>query len=71
VVFEKVLYLKINSINNSSLTKMTIDLYFMNISPPCRAVLMTAKHLNIEFNEKQIDLLNGEHLSPQFVKVII
>lgn len=44
-------------------------LYMTPISPPVRAVLMTAAELGVELEEKKIDLLNGEHKSPEFVKV--
>jgi glutathione S-transferase len=48
---------------------MAIDLYYMLESPPCRTVLMVAKHLNIELNLKNVDLEKGEHLKEEFVKV--
>ncbi len=48
---------------------MTIDLYLMRLSPPCRAVQMVAKQLNIDLNLKQLNLRNGEHLTPEFLKV--
>jgi glutathione S-transferase len=38
---------------------MPIDLYFVPPSPPCRAVIMAAKHLNIELNPKFVDLMKG------------
>jgi len=48
---------------------MTIDLYFMSLSPPCRAVIMVAKQLNIDLNLKTLNLRNGEHLTPEFLKI--
>jgi len=48
---------------------MTIDIYLMRLSPPCRAVLMVAKHLNIDLNLKPINLRNGEHLTPEYLKI--
>jgi len=48
---------------------MPIDLYYMLESPPCRTVLMVAKHLNIELNLKNVDLDKGEHLKEEFVKL--
>ncbi|CAG2171673.1 unnamed protein product, partial [Oppiella nova] len=48
---------------------MTIDLYVMNLSPPCRAVLMAVKQLNLTVNIKQIDLRKGEHLTPEYLKI--
>ncbi|RWS03615.1 Glutathione S-transferase 1:-like isoform C, partial [Dinothrombium tinctorium] len=48
---------------------MTIDFYYMIESPPCRAVLMTAKHLQISLNLKSLNLAKGEHLSDQFREI--
>ena len=48
---------------------MPIDLYYLPPSPPCRAVMMLAKHLGIHFNLKTVNVLKGEHLKPQFMKV--
>ena len=48
---------------------MPIDLYYMKMSPPVRAVHMALKHLNLDFNLKTLDLMKGEHLTPEFLKV--
>ena len=48
---------------------MPIDLYYYQLSPPCRAVLMTARHLNLDVNIKQVDLRKLEHLTPEYLKV--
>lgn len=48
---------------------MTIDLYYLPLSPPCRSIIMLAKTLNIELNLKKLDLFAGEHLKPDFLKV--
>jgi glutathione S-transferase len=48
-----------------------MDLYYCEASAPCRAVLLTAKALGIELNLKYIDVMAGEHLKPDFVKVRI
>lgn len=48
---------------------MTIDLYYMPLSPPCRSIQMLAKTLGIELNLKVVDLFAGEHLKPDFLKV--
>lgn len=44
---------------------MTIDLYYMPESPPCRAVEMVAAHLSIPLNLKYLDLSKGEHFTNQ------
>jgi len=48
---------------------MPIDLYSFQMSPPCRAVLMTAKQLNINLNVKTIDLTENQQLKPEFLKL--
>ena len=48
---------------------MTINLYYMLESPPCRTVLMVAKILGIDLNLKSIDLSKGEHLESDFVNL--
>ncbi|XP_054159051.1 glutathione S-transferase 1-like [Oppia nitens] len=49
--------------------KMVIDLYFVGPSPPCRAVMMAAKHLNINLNPKYVDLMKGEQKEEWFLKL--
>ncbi|CAG2158280.1 unnamed protein product [Oppiella nova] len=48
---------------------MVIDLYFVGPSPPCRAVMMAAKHLNIELNPNFVDLMKGEQKEEWFLKL--
>ena len=48
---------------------MPIDLYYAKLSPPTRAVHMALKQLKLEFNLKPLNLRNGEHLTPEFLKV--
>ncbi|XP_030035460.2 glutathione S-transferase 1 [Manduca sexta] len=48
---------------------MTIDLYYVPGSAPCRAVLLTAKALKLNLNLKIVDLHHGEHLKPEFLKL--
>ena len=48
---------------------MSMDLYFGSYSPPSHAVWFVAQELGIELNLKHIDLMKGEHLAPEFVKV--
>lgn len=50
---------------------MPIDLYYVPGSAPCRAVLLAAKALGVDLNLKYTDLMKGEHLTPEFVKVNI
>ncbi|XP_076165358.1 glutathione S-transferase 1-1-like isoform X2 [Ptiloglossa arizonensis] len=48
---------------------MPIDFYEHAGSPPCRAVALTAAALGVPMNFKQVDLLAGAHLKPEFVKL--
>ena len=48
---------------------MPIDIYMIKYSPPCRAVQMTAKALDIDLNVKTLDLSEGQHLTEQYLKV--
>ncbi|KAJ6647487.1 Glutathione S-transferase 1, isoform C [Pseudolycoriella hygida] len=48
---------------------MTIDFYYLPGSAPCRAVLMAAKAVGVELNLKLVDLMSGEQLKPEFLKI--
>nr|XP_042905060.1 glutathione S-transferase 1-like isoform X2 [Parasteatoda tepidariorum] len=48
---------------------MTIDLYYHPASGPTRAVLMTAKCLGVDLNLKYVDLLAGEQMKPEYLKM--
>ncbi|KAF2880919.1 hypothetical protein ILUMI_25248 [Ignelater luminosus] len=48
---------------------MTIDLYYTAGSAPCRSVLLTAKLLGVNLNLKPLNLMNKEHLTPEFIKL--
>ncbi len=48
---------------------MTIDLYYTKLISQCRAVMMALKQLKLEANIKTIDLRNGDHLKPEYLKV--
>lgn len=49
--------------------RMAIDLYYTPLSPPCRSVMMTACSLGVRLNLKPINLLAGEHLTPEYIKI--
>ncbi|XP_055373209.1 glutathione S-transferase 1-like [Condylostylus longicornis] len=44
-------------------------LYYATLSPPSRAVLLTAKEIGLELDLHAINLLKGEHLTPEFIKM--
>lgn len=48
---------------------MTIDLYYMPASAPCRSIRMAAAALGIELNLIEIDLLKGQHMTPEYLAI--
>ncbi|XP_055847695.1 glutathione S-transferase D1-like isoform X2 [Episyrphus balteatus] len=46
-----------------------MDFYYMPGSSPCRAALMTAKAVGVELNLKGLNLMAGEHLKPEYLKI--
>ncbi|KAK4881892.1 hypothetical protein RN001_005211 [Aquatica leii] len=57
----------LNSQNTT--VKMLMDFYYLPGSAPCRAVLLAAKAVGVELNLKVLDLMKGEHLTPEFLKI--
>nr|WPX05011.1 glutathione S-transferase delta 2 [Pardosa astrigera] len=48
---------------------MTITLYNFPSCGPCRAVQMTAAHLGIDLIKKNVDLVKGEQMKSEFLKI--
>lgn len=48
---------------------MSVDLYYLSLSPPCRAVMMTAYMAGVDVNLKVVNMLAGDHLKPEFLKI--
>lgn len=46
-----------------------MDFYYLAGSAPCRAVQMTAKAVGVDLNLKVLNLMAGEHLKPEFIKI--
>lgn len=46
---------------------MPLDFYWMPASSPCRAALLTAKAVGLELNLKELNLMAGEQMKPEFV----
>ncbi|XP_053677666.1 glutathione S-transferase 1-like [Anopheles nili] len=44
-------------------------LYTTLMSPPCRAVELTAKALGLELERRNVNVMAGDHLSPEFLKM--
>lgn len=49
---------------------MPLDLYYVGGSAPCRSVLLAAKAVGVDLNLKVVDLMKGEQMTPEFLKVI-
>ncbi|CAH0393338.1 unnamed protein product [Bemisia tabaci] len=47
---------------------MTVDIYHIGPSPPCRAVRLAAKLIGVDVNLKVIDITKGEQMTPEFLK---
>lgn len=52
-----------------SSSKMPLNLHYFAYSPPCRAVLATAQRLGLKPNIVKVNLMKGEHMTPEFLKV--
>uniref|UniRef100_A0AAG5CPQ4 glutathione transferase n=1 Tax=Anopheles atroparvus TaxID=41427 RepID=A0AAG5CPQ4_ANOAO len=46
-----------------------MDFYYLPGSAPCRAVQMTAAAVGVELNLKLTNLMAGEHMKPEFLKI--
>ena len=46
-------------------------LYGMDFSPPVRAVFMTAKAIGLELDVREVNMMNREHLDPNYLKVFV
>lgn len=50
---------------------MSVDLYYMPMSAPCRAIMMGAKALGVPLNLKLTDIMKGEHMSQAYIQMNI
>ncbi|XP_012145418.1 glutathione S-transferase 1-1-like [Megachile rotundata] len=48
---------------------MPIDFYYFPPSPPCRQVLLLGKAIGVHFNLKSVNVLKGEQMAEDFVKI--
>lgn len=46
-----------------------MKLYYNDMSPPVRAVLLTARALDIEFDLHEVNIFNKEQLSEEYLQV--
>ncbi|CAG9122671.1 unnamed protein product [Plutella xylostella] len=61
-----------NAAARSKSSKMPVEpikLYYFPPSPPCRAVMMAAKAMGIELEMVLTNIIEGEHMTPEFLKM--
>lgn len=46
-----------------------IKLYYLPPSPPCRSVMMTARALGLELELNLTNVMEGAHMTPEFLKI--
>uniref|UniRef100_A0A182JW79 glutathione transferase n=1 Tax=Anopheles christyi TaxID=43041 RepID=A0A182JW79_9DIPT len=46
-----------------------MDFYYLPLSAPCQSIRLLAKALGLHLNLKELDLLKGDHLKPEFLKI--
>merc|ERR1712113_1233935 len=49
--------------------KMPVTIYGPKLSAPVRIALMTCEAMGIEYETKNIDLMKGEHMTPEYLKI--
>merc|ERR1711962_295050 len=49
--------------------KMPVTIYGPKLSAPVRIALMTCEALGIEYEVKPVDLMKGEHMTPDYLKI--
>ena len=49
---------------------MSVVLYSMSASPPCRIASLALDVLGVEYEFKKIDLMKGEARTPEYLKVV-
>ncbi|XP_067008502.2 glutathione S-transferase 1-1 [Anabrus simplex] len=48
---------------------MPLDLYSFPPSPPCRSVLLVVRALGLDVNVKNVNILEGEHLTVEYIQM--
>jgi len=46
---------------------MVVEVYGMALSAPCRMVYMACESVGIEYKKINVDLMKGEHMTPEFL----
>lgn len=46
-----------------------MNLYYLDVSPPCRSVLILGRILGLEFNLKTVNIQNHDQLKKEFLNL--
>ncbi|RXG71226.1 hypothetical protein Avbf_07892, partial [Armadillidium vulgare] len=46
-----------------------MDFYYMDISAPCRSIMLVAKAVGVTLNKKVLDVLKKEQMSQEFLAI--
>ncbi|MCL4145950.1 UNVERIFIED_CONTAM: hypothetical protein GTU68_051792 [Idotea baltica] len=46
-----------------------MDFHYMSPSPPCRSVMLTAKALGLTLNKIEVNVFEGQHMTPEFIEM--
>lgn len=55
--------------SKSKMPTQPIKLYYLPPSPPCRSVMMVARVLGIDLDLVVTNIMEGQHMTPEFLKV--
>ncbi len=47
----------------------TLEVYGIEMSPPCRAVLITCDMIGKQYELKTVDITKGDHQTPEYLAV--
>lgn len=64
-------FFRCNRLKAINLKMGQLKFYYVPGSAPCRAVQMTAKAVGVELDLQLTNLMAGEHLKPEFIKVCV
>jgi len=48
---------------------MSVEVFGMTLSAPCRILYMTCEALGVEYKQTECDLMNGGNMTPEYLKM--
>nr|XP_022909213.1 glutathione S-transferase 1-1-like [Onthophagus taurus] len=55
--------------NKDKMPNSNIDFYYFLPSPPCRSVMLLAKALGVQMNQKITSILAGDNMTPEYLRL--